>query len=91
MRKKCLDIVPEILTERGNSILNDKAIFLFKYNAVSQYLKELKTWRLIYKKKTLLINYIDKIPTLHCELVLLCRNLKDLLHKLCLLIPDIVG
>ena len=91
MRKKCLDIVPEILTERGNSILNDKAIFLFKYNAVSQYLKELKTWRQIYKKNFTLINYIDKIPTLHCELVLLCRNLKDLLRKLCLLIPDIVG
>ena len=74
--------VPEILTERGNSILNDTAIFLFKYNALSQYLKELKTWRLIYKKKTLLINYIDKIPTLHCELVLLCRNQRFITYAL---------
>ena len=33
-------------------------------------------------KKTLLINYIDKIPTLHCELVLLCRNQRFITYAL---------
>ena len=43
--------VPEILTERENSILNDKAIFLFKYNAVSQYLKETENLEADLQKK----------------------------------------
>lgn len=41
---------------------------------MSQYLKETENLEADLQKKTLLINYNDKIPTLHCELVLLCRN-----------------